>query len=768
MMNLLRNILLFPALICLAFSGKAQVENRSGEDSTIFISHTVFLPRESLASGEQNWCIESADINGDGRTDLIVGAQPEGNIHIHLGEGGGTFSPGPVLTTSPYNRAVVVFDANGDQRHDLASVTMKGYLNIFANHGEQGFKEQSPHKVGGLLQDIEAIDIDRDGDQDLLIAGTTHDEIIWYRNEANFRFSRAGSWPTGKDPRSIALGDLNMDGQTDMVVGCDDGQIYLYLGESGGFRRWGKNSSGAANWSVVIADLNGDGRNDIATASYLDKWLSIHLNRGSNNFPASQQVLSGDHNFDLAPADFDLDGDLDLVTCSTLDKAIGFHLNDGSGHFSRRHSMQSGNWNAGLTVSDVDEDGDPDVVVASINDHQIHIHRNISNNPDQEETKEYVCLSGFVLDAESHQKLNRAAVSLRKEGRTVETMMSDENGFFEFCQLSPGKYSLSGRSPGYDVGEVAFSMPKSNHQQDILLRKPAPTYLYGLVTDQVSRELIPGATVIITNEAREELFQLRTDHRGRYKTAIHPGNYHLSATQEGYSPDNRSVTVDPPTDGRGTRADLALTSIPTDACLSGTVYDKETNDIIPGARIAIRDTAGNPIRKIQANDQGAFRACLPFGRYQFSTTAEGYFFNVEEVEIQEPDPESQLTRDIYLQPLKKDAHFVLEHIHYDVNKATLRPESIEELERVTDILQNNPSLVVSIEGHTDSDATDAYNLDLSDRRAASVVNYLTEAEIESSRLLYEGFGERRPVAPNDSPENKQLNRRTELRVVSYE
>ena len=67
-----------------------------------------------------------------------------------------------------------------------------------------------------------------------------------------------------------------------------------------------------------------------------------------------------------------------------------------------------------------------------------------------------------------------------------------------------------------------------------------------------------------------------------------------------------------------------------------------------------------------------------------------FFFKVENVSIQEPDPETPLTHDIYLKPLKENAHIVLEHIYFDVDKAILRPESIEELERVVEILTQNP------------------------------------------------------------------------------
>lgn len=758
-------LLLGLALILPSMFG--QIVNRSGEDSTIFVSHTVFLAKESFSSGEQNWCIGKADLNEDGLEDLVVGSKLDGKAHIHYANGDGSFRNGPDIPTRQHTRALNLFDADGDGDTDMATVTMKGYLSFAKNLGGGKFEHTGSVLIGGLLQDVESIDIDRDGDLDLLVAATTLNEVIWFRNEDNFQFTKATSWRTGRDPRALEIGDLNMDGQLDLVVGCDNGKIYTYLGESGGFRTWGNYSSGAANWAVAIGDVNGDGRNDIATASYLDKWLTIHLNQGAEGFPISQQILSGDHNFDIAACDFDLDGDIDLATCSTLDMAIGFHLNDGNGFFSARNTLSSGDWNAGIVVSDVDQDGDPDLAIASINDHQVHIHRNISIYP-EETLRKTIRLTGFVIHEETGEKISNVPVSLKRasDQEIIQTELSDESGAYEFLSVPAGSYLLIGRAPGFPVEEIAFEMPEEDAEQDIFLNKAPSTFVYGLVTDKISRELLTNATIQIKDDAGTVLFTLLTDERGRYKTAIDPISIAVAATLEGHQGDTVAAEV-LPNQPNGTRVDLSLTPIPTDACLAGVVYDEETNEPIPAAIIAIRDVDGNPVKKIRANESGAYRVCLPFGQYQFSTTAKGYFFKVDDVTVTEPEPESSLTFDIYLQPLKKGAHIVLEHIYFDVDKSTLRPESVQELERLVDILSDNPSLVVSIEGHTDSDATDSYNLRLSDRRSGSVVEYLINTGIQESRLLYQGFGESQPVAPNDSPENKQLNRRTECRVVEF-
>lgn len=102
-------------------------------------------------------------------------------------------------------------------------------------------------------------------------------------------------------------------------------------------------------------------------------------------------------------------------------------------------------------------------------------------------------------------------------------------------------------------------------------------------------------------------------------------------------------------------------------------------------------------------------------------------------------------------------------IYFDVNKDVVKPESYGTLKEVAAVMTENPDLRVKIAGHTDADGADASNLDLSKRRGASVKNELVKTfGIDASRLESDGLGETQPVAPNDTPSNKALNRRVEF------
>jgi OmpA-OmpF porin, OOP family len=102
-------------------------------------------------------------------------------------------------------------------------------------------------------------------------------------------------------------------------------------------------------------------------------------------------------------------------------------------------------------------------------------------------------------------------------------------------------------------------------------------------------------------------------------------------------------------------------------------------------------------------------------------------------------------------------------IYFDVNKDVVKPESYGTLKEIAAVLNENPGVRVKIVGHTDADGADAANLDLSKRRGASVKNELVKSfGIDASRLESDGMGESQPVAPNDTPGNKALNRRVEF------
>lgn len=105
---------------------------------------------------------------------------------------------------------------------------------------------------------------------------------------------------------------------------------------------------------------------------------------------------------------------------------------------------------------------------------------------------------------------------------------------------------------------------------------------------------------------------------------------------------------------------------------------------------------------------------------------------------------------------------ITEQIHFEYNKAAIRPESFPVLDAVIEILKKMPKVKLEIQGHTDNRGTAAYNLGLSDRRSAAVVKYLADHGIDATRLTSRGYGFERPIMPNDTDIHRALNRRVQF------
>jgi OOP family OmpA-OmpF porin len=109
--------------------------------------------------------------------------------------------------------------------------------------------------------------------------------------------------------------------------------------------------------------------------------------------------------------------------------------------------------------------------------------------------------------------------------------------------------------------------------------------------------------------------------------------------------------------------------------------------------------------------------------------------------------------------------WVLSNVLFDTDKAVIKPVSYPELDDVVRVFEENPGLHVKVDGHTDSQGSDAHNLDLSQRRAEAIREYLVGHGTAPERLTAQGFGENKPVADNDTAEGRALNRRVELKVL---
>ncbi len=203
--------------------------------------------------------------------------------------------------------------------------------------------------------------------------------------------------------------------------------------------------------------------------------------------------------------------------------------------------------------------------------------------------------------------------------------------------------------------------------------------------------------------------------------------------------------------------------------LKGVVTDALSKQPLE-AEIEVIDNARNEvIASFKSNSTtGRYLVSLPSGvNYGIVVRKEGYLFHSENFDIPASSSFQEVVKNVALNKLAVGNKIVLRNIFFDFDKATLRPESQSELERVYKLMAEEvPTLKIELSGHTDDRGNAAYNQDLSERRAKAVVDYLTKKGISADRLKTAGYGLTQPMVPNTNAANRQLNRRTEFKILS--
>jgi len=210
------------------------------------------------------------------------------------------------------------------------------------------------------------------------------------------------------------------------------------------------------------------------------------------------------------------------------------------------------------------------------------------------------------------------------------------------------------------------------------------------------------------------------------------------------------------------------------ATIKGKVFSaKDSTTVIPGVELVFTgkqaDQTALSFRDITKPDGGYQVAVLSGRTYQVAVSKDGK--NIETQEFPVPvstNDSTTITKNFYVNYIDTTtiaAQGMFKNIYFDTDKYKLRPESITELNKISAALKANAGINISIEGHCDSRNTDEYNMVLGQNRADAAKNYLKKQGIADSRMTTVSYGERRPAAPNDSPENMQLNRRDEFKAI---
>ncbi len=199
--------------------------------------------------------------------------------------------------------------------------------------------------------------------------------------------------------------------------------------------------------------------------------------------------------------------------------------------------------------------------------------------------------------------------------------------------------------------------------------------------------------------------------------------------------------------------------------LTGNVYDAETKEPLD-AKIELFDLGSEEPLAIFTSDPvtGEYLSILnEESKIALYIEREGYLFESESFDVKVDDSD-KIKKDIYLKPIKKGNTVRLNNIFFEFNSARLTQNSETELNKIVSFLSINPDVKILISGHTDNQGTESYNLDLSEKRAKAVYEFLLNHGISSDNLTYKGFGESQPLATNDTEEGQKTNRRIEFSI----
>lgn len=360
-------------------------------------SPVVFAPAVTYSSGGYNASsVAVADVNGDGKLDLLVAnvisnsTLNAGGVGVLLGNGDGTFQPAVIYGSGLFATSIAVADVNGDGKLDLLVVsTSPSSVYVLLGNGDGTFQAPVAYGTGGYNAiSVAVADVNGDGRLDLVVAnqcvsstncadGTVG--VLLGNGDGTFQTAvtyGSGGWGA----YSVAAADVNGDGKPDLLVAnqcvsstsCANGTVGVLMGNGDGTFRtvvtYG--TGGYASTSVAVADVNGDGKPDLVVANSTPGIIGILLGNGDGTFQKAVPYSSAGVATSVAVADVNGDGKPDLVVaneCVGNCNGIAVLPGNGDGTFQTAVQFGSAGFNSdSVAVADVNGDGKPDLLVANL------------------------------------------------------------------------------------------------------------------------------------------------------------------------------------------------------------------------------------------------------------------------------------------------------------------------------------------------------------------------------------------------------------------